>query len=388
MDFSISTETRQIIETVKRFVDTNLISLEDEINQTGVLDSKTARNIFEKSKALGLYAMNMPVDLGGGGLNAVDMCLVEEQTGRCQDILIRRAFGNVYEVLLVCEGKQRERWLLPAVAGERVCSIAMTEPGAGSDAAGIKTQAKPDGDGWRLSGQKHFISDGGFSDFFIVSAVTDPEAGVKGISLFLVDKDSPGFTVGKDQAMMGLSGTSHVELFFDDIPLGPENLLGDPGKGLSLVLDTIGRIRLAHIGARAVGMSRRILELMTTQANERQQFGKPIGEFQMMQTMLADSAMEINAARLMVLNAAWDIDQGKNAREKISMVKVYAAETYNRIADRAVQMFGGMGYSKALPLERFYRDSRVFRIYDGTSEIHRTVIAKGMLSRGCDVIDL
>ncbi len=388
MDFSVSTETQLIIETVRRFVETHLHPLEDEVNTSGRLKPDDAQTLFEKSKALGLYAMNVPAELGGGGLSAVEMCLVEEQIGRTQDILIRRAFGNVYEVLLACKDSQRERWLLPAVAGKRVCSIAITEPEAGSDAAAIKTRARSEGDGWRLSGHKHFISDGLFSDFFIVSAVTDPDAGAKGISLFLVDKDSPGFTVGADQKMMGLSGTSHVELFFDNIYLGPENLLGDLGKGLKLVLQTIGRIRLAHIGARAVGMSGRILELMTQQAQERQQFGKPIGEFQMMQTLLADSAMEISAARLMILNAAWDLDQGKEAREKISMVKVFAAETYGKIADRAVQMFGGAGYSKALPFERFYRDSRIFRIYDGTSEIHRTIIAKGLLSHGCGVIDL
>ncbi len=388
MDFSISTETKQVLETVRRFVETELHPLEDDVNKSGILASEIATEIFSKSKALGLYGMNMPVELGGGGLSTVNMCLVEEQIGRTQDILIRRAFGNVYEVLLACSGPQRERWLLPSVAGERVCSIAITEPSAGSDAAGIKTRATKDGDGWRLSGHKHFISDGAFSDFFVVSAVTDSNAGAKGISLFLVDKDAPGFTIGTDQPMMGLSGTSHVELFFDEVPLGSENLLGEQGKGLKLVLETVGRIRLAHIGARAVGMSNRILELMTEYANERQQFGKPIGQFQMMQTMLADSAMEISAARLMILNAAWDLDQGKEAREKISMVKVFAAETYGKVADRAVQIFGGMGYSKALPLERFYRDSRIFRIYDGTSEIHRTVIAKGLLAQGCGVIDL
>jgi len=227
-----------------------------------------------------------------------------------------------------------------------------------------------------------FISDGLFSDFFVVSALTDPAAGAKGISLFLVDKGAPGFTVGRDQPMMGLTGTSHVELFFDNVQLGPEHLLGREGRGLNHAFETLGRIRLAHIGARAVGKATRILKQMTGYAVERRQFGRPIGEFQMVQQMLADSATEINAARLLVLQAAWEIDQGRDARERLSMVKVYAAEMLGRVADRAVQIHGGMGYCKDMPIERFYRDARIFRIYDGTSEIHRTVVGRSMLKHG------
>ncbi|MCP5152862.1 MAG: acyl-CoA dehydrogenase family protein [Ectothiorhodospiraceae bacterium] len=382
MDFEIPDETRMLVDTVRRFVDAELVPLEAEVERTGVLRPELARAVHEKSRALGLYAMNIPTEHGGGGLDAVQMCLVEEQAGRTKDILIRRAFGNVYEVLLACDAAQRERWLLPAVRGERTCSIAITEPGAGSDAAAIATRATPDGDGWRLTGHKHFISDGAFSDFFVVSAVTDPEAGPRGISLFLVDKDQPGFTVGRDQPMMGLAGTSHVELYFDDVRLGPQCLLGERGRGLRLVLSTISRIRLAHIGARAVGAATRLLELMTEQARERRQFGQPIGDFQMVQQHLADSAMEIAAARLMVLEAAAVLDRGGDARTRISMVKVYAAETYGRVADRAIQLYGGMGYCKDSPVERFYRDSRVYRIYDGTSEIHRTLVARGLLAHG------
>jgi acyl-CoA dehydrogenase len=170
--------------------------------------------------------MNIPEEYGGGGLSAVDTMLVEEQFGHTKDILVRRAFGNVYESLLEGDAAQKERWLLPCVRGERTCSIAITEPGAGSDAAGIRTSAVRDGDGWRLTGHKHFISDGLFSDFFIVSAVTDPSAGARGISLFLVDKGLAGFTIGRDQPMMGLRGTSHVELFFDDVRLGREHPAG------------------------------------------------------------------------------------------------------------------------------------------------------------------
>lgn len=364
---------------MQRFVERELRPLEDAVEAAGRLEPDVARRIFERSRALGLYAMNMPVDLGGGGLGAVGMCVVEEQAGQTTDILVRRAFGNVYEVLLLCRGEQRERWLAPAVRGERVCSIAITEPGAGSDAAGIRTRARPDGGGWRLDGHKHFISDGDFSDFYVVSAVSDPDAGHRGISLFLVDKAAPGVRVGRTQDMMGLRGTNHVELFFDDVRLGPECLLGEPGRGLRHVLETIGRIRLAHIGARCTGMAGRMLAMMVEHARERRQFGRAIGEFQMVQAMLADSVIETSAARLMVLDAAADVDAGVDARAKISMVKVFAAETAGRVADRAVQVFGGSGYSKDTTIERLYRDVRVLRIFDGTSEIHRGVVARSLL---------
>ena len=385
-DFSPDETTRLLLDTVRRFVHTELFPLEEEVERSGALAPERAAEIFARSRALGLYAMNMPSELGGGGLSAVQICVVEEQFGHTKDILIRRAFGNAYEVLLECRGAQRDRWLAPVVRGERVCSIAITEPDAGSDAAGIRTRANRDGDGWRLSGAKHFVSDGLFSDFFVVSAVTDPHAGGRGISLFLIDKAMDGVRVGRDQPMMGLAGTSHVELFFDDVSLGPECLLGEPGRGLALIFTTLGRIRLAHIGARALGLSRRLLDAMADYANERRQFAQPIGEFQLVQQMLADSAMEIASARLLMLHTAWRIDRGEPAREGISMVKVQASETLGRIADRAVQTFGGAGYCKDQPIERIYRDARIFRIYDGTSEIHRAIIARGLLAQGVETV--
>ena len=388
MDFQLSDEQRLLVETVRRFVREELQPLERQVEDAGALAPETARAIFGKSRALGLYAMNIPQEFGGGGLSAVDTMLAEEQFGHTTDILIRRAFGNVYEVLLACQGAQIDRWLKPCTRGERTCSIAFTEPGAGSDAAGIRTRARRDGEGWRLSGMKHFISDGSFSDFFVVTAVTDPAAAHRGISMFLVDKGMPGFTVGRDQPMMGLRGTSHVELHFDDVALGPEHLLGHEGSGLTQALAVLGRVRLAQIGARSVGKAAHVLELMRDHAATRQQFGKPLGEFQMVQQMIADSLIEVNAARLMVLRAAWELDQGRDGRDWISMVKVQAAETAGRVIDRAVQVFGGMGYSKDLPIERYYRDTRIARIYDGASEIHRMVIARSALKGGRGLIDI
>ena len=385
MDFSLSDEQRLLIDTVRKFIAEQLAPLEDEVERTGTLTPAQARSIFEKSKALGLYGMNIPTALGGGGLSAVDTMLVEEQFGHTTDILIRRAFGNVYEVLLACEGAQKERWLLPAVQGERICCIAITEPGAGSDAAAITTRAVRDGSGWRLTGQKHFISDAVWSDFFVVSAKTDSS---RAFSLLLVDKNLPGITVGRDQPMMGIRGTGHAELVFDNVKLDGEALLGGEGNGMKLILDTLGRVRLAQVAARAVGKSAKVLALATNYATERKQFGKAIGDFQLIQQFVADSVIEINAARYMVLRAAWEIDQGNDARDWISMVKVQAAETLGRVVDRAVQVFGGMGFCKDLPIERYYRDARIYRIFDGTSEIHRGLVARAALKKGAPLFDI
>ncbi len=388
MDFSLSDEQRMMIDTVRRFIKEELKPLEDEIENTGSLDQAKAMVIYEKAKSLGLYGMNMPDALGGGGLSNMDRILCEEQFGHTSDVLIRRAFGNVYEPLLHCKGEQIERWLKPAVAGTRTCAIAITEPGAGSDAAGIKTHAKKTATGWVLNGSKHFISDGEWSDFFLVSARTDNAAGVKEISMFMVDKSLPGFTVGKDQKMMGLRGTPHVELFFDNVALEPFALLGNEGQGFKLAMGALNVVRLAQVGARAVGKATHVCELMVNYANERQQFNTKIGDFQMVQQQIADSVIEINAARWMVYHAAWMLDSGADAREHIAMVKVHAAETLGRVVDRAVQIFGGMGFCKELPIERYYRDARIYRIFDGTSEIHRGVIAKSVMRKGAALFDV
>lgn len=380
----LNDEQRLLLDTVRRFIREHCAPLEDEVEASGALDPARARALHAQAKALGLYAMNMPAELGGGGLSCVDRILCEEQFGHTTDILIRRAFGNVYEPLLECRDEQVERWLLPSVRGERTCAIAITEPGAGSDAQGIKTHARRTETGWVLNGAKHFISDGEWSDFFLVSART----GEREISMFMVDKGLPGFTLGKDQKMMGLRGTPHLELFFDDVPLEPATLLGQQGQGFKLAMGALNVVRLAQVGARAVGKASHVLEKMVTYANDRRQFGKSIGEFQMVQQMLADSAIEINGARLMVLQAAGLIDRGQDARDWIAMVKVHAAEVLGRVVDRAVQLFGGMGFCKELPIERYYRDARIYRIFDGTSEIHRTVIARSLLAKGAAVFDL
>jgi acyl-CoA dehydrogenase len=384
LDFALGDEQKMLIETVRRFIREELQPLEQQVEDSGHLPRPQAEAIQAKARALGLYALNMPAEFGGGGLSNLDRVLCEEQFGHTSDILVRRAFGNVYEPLLHCRGEQVDRWLRPSVTGQRTGSIAITEPGAGSDARGIRSTARKTATGWLLSGSKHFISDGEWSDYFLVSARTGDGA----ISMFLVDKGLPGFSIGKDQKMMGLRGTSHVELFFDEVPLPAEALLGEEGQGFKLAMAALNVVRLAQVGARAVGKASHVCESMIGYAQQRRQFGTRIGEFQMVQQMLADSVIEINAARWMVYHAAWMLDQGLDARDPIAMVKVHAAEMLGRVVDRAVQVFGGLGFCKELPIERYYRDARVYRIFDGTSEIHRGVIARSALRSGPALFDL
>jgi acyl-CoA dehydrogenase len=383
IDFSIPHESRQLVDTVRRFVTNEVQPLEAETEKTGSIPAEPLQRLREQAKALGLFAMNMPESVGGGGLSNVDMCLVEEELGKTSDALIRRIFGQVYPMLMACEGAQRDAYLLPTVKGERICAMAITEPGAGSDAAAITTSATLDGDTWVINGRKHFISDGDIADYVIVMAVTDKEKRARGgITLFLVDKGTPGFAVTGIQPMMGHRGYGHAELVFENCRVPAARVLGSVGEGFRLIMESVASIRLAHIGARACGMAQRVLELMRNFAAERRQFGQPIGEFQLIQQMIADSATEIFATRMMVLNTAWELDQGHDVRDKVSMVKLYASEMIGRVADRGIQVFGGMGFTREMPLERIYRDSRVTRIYDGTSEIHRMLIARSVIKRG------
>ncbi len=383
MDFSLSDETRMVVDTVRRFVQDKVQPLEQETEDLGRVPPEKLAPLKAEAIALGLYALNMPEEVGGGGLSVQDMCLVEEQLGQTSDALIRRVFGQVYPMLMAATPAQRETYVEPTVRGEKICAMAITEPGAGSDAAAITTTARLEDGHWVLNGTKHFISDGDIADYVIVMAVTDPEKRARGgITLFLVDRDAPGFSVARVQAMMGHRGYGHAELVFDNCRIPQANVLGEVGGGFKLIMSSVSGIRLGHIGARAVGMAQRVLEMMRAHAGTRRQFGQPIGDFQMVQQMIADSAMEIYATRMMVLNCAWEIDQGRDPREKVSMVKVYASEMLGRVADRGIQMFGGYGFSKDLPLERIYRDSRVTRIYDGTSEIHRMLIARSIIRNG------
>ncbi|OUV65923.1 MAG: acyl-CoA dehydrogenase, partial [Cellvibrionales bacterium TMED122] len=387
MDFKLSEEQRLLVSTIRTFIRRELKPLEQDIEETGRLGDTVAANLRKKSQALGLYAVNIPLEYGGGGLSVLDWMIAEEQFGRTSDLLIRRAFGNVYEILLEGSAAQKNSYLLPAVRGERTFSVAFTEPEAGSDAAAITTRAIRSNDGWVLNGAKHFISDGEYSDFFVVTAVTDPTATAHRISTFIVEKGMLGFSVGRDQPMMGLRGTSHVEMRFEDVHLGPQHLLGQEGQGLKLAYSTLGRVRLAQVAARAVGKATLVMNMSLEYAQQRRQFGAAIGDFQMIQQMLSDSAMEINACRLALWQIASRIDAGEEMRGGISMLKVQTSEMLGRVVDRAVQIFGGAGYCRDLPIERYFRDARISRIYDGSSEIHRMVLAKQLMKGDVSLYD-
>ena len=387
MDLKLNQEQRLLVNTIRSFIRSELKPLEQDIEETGSLSDTLAVDIRKKSQALGLYAVNIPSEFGGGGLSVLDWMIAEEQFGWTSDILIRRAFGNVYEILLEGSEVQIENYLLPAVRGDRTFSIAFTEPEAGSDAAAITSQAIRSNNGWVLNGTKHFISDGYYSDFFVVTAVTDPNAATKGISTFIVEKGMPGLVVGRDQPMMGLRGTSHVEMRFDEVRLSHQHLLGREGQGLKLAFATLGRVRLAQVAARAVGRATMVMKMSLEYARQRRQFGAAIGDFQMIQQMLADSAMEINACRLALWQIASRIDAGEEMRSGISMLKIQASEMLGRVVDRAVQIYGGAGYCRDLPIERYYRDARISRIYDGTSEVHRLVMAKELMKGDVSLYD-
>ena len=387
MDLKLNQEQRLLVNTIRSFIRSELKPLEQDIEETGSLSDTLAVDIRKKSQALGLYAVNIPSEFGGGGLSVLDWMIAEEQFGWTSDILIRRAFGNVYEILLEGTEVQIENYLLPAVRGDRTFSIAFTEPEAGSDAAAITSQAIRSNNGWVLNGAKHFISDGYYSDFFVVTAVTDPNAATKGISTFIVEKGMPGLVVGRDQPMMGLRGTSHVEMRFDEVRLSPQHLLGREGQGLKLAFATLGRVRLAQVAARAVGRATMVMKMRLEYARQRRQFGAAIGDFQMIQQMLADSAMEINACRLALWQIASRIDSGEEMRGGISMLKIQASEMLGRVVDRAVQIYGGTGYCRDFPIERYYRDARISRIYDGTSEVHRLVMARELMKGDVSLYD-
>ena len=387
MDLKLNQEQRLLVNTIRSFIRSELKPLEQDIEETGSLSDALAVDIRKKSQALGLYAVNIPSEFGGGGLSVLDWMIAEEQFGWTSDILIRRAFGNVYEILLEGSKVQIENYLLPAVRGDRTFSIAFTEPEAGSDAAAITSQAIRSNNGWVLNGAKHFISDGYYSDFFVVTAVTDPNAATKGISTFIVEKGMPGLVVGRDQPMMGLRGTSHVEMRFDEVRLSPQHLLGREGQGLKLAFATLGRVRLAQVAARAVGRATMVMKMSLEYARQRRQFGAAIGDFQMIQQMLADSAMEINACRLALWQIASKIDEGEEMRGGISMLKIQASEMLGRVVDRAVQIYGGTGYCRDFPIERYYRDARISRIYDGTSEVHRLVMARELMKGDVSLYD-
>ncbi len=381
MEFSLSDEQQLIVDTVRAFVETELYPLEEEVERTGHVPREIGQEIVQKCKDLGFYAPNLSTEVGGGGLNQLDFTLLERELGRAS-MALSVFFGRPSGILEACKGDQREKYLLPAAAGEKFDALAMTEPGAGSDVRGMKCTAVTDGDDWIINGTKHFISHADIADFVIVFVATGEEQTPRGvkkkISCFLVDRGTPGFEILPGYDSVSHRGYHNCILNFDDCRVSKAQLLGEPHRGFELANSWLYTTRLT-VATMSVGRARRAFELALPYAAERKQFGQSIGKFQGVSFKLADMITEIDAADWLTLSAAWRVDEGLPSNREIASAKVYATEMLSRVTDHALQIFGGMGLMSDLPLERLWRDSRVERIWDGTSEIQRHIIGRELL---------
>lgn len=377
LDLALSESQSLIVKTVKRFVEENLYPHEEEVERTGELPEELRLDIAKKAKALGLYAPNMPEKHGGGGLSSFEIALVERELGRASLALANCVFRPA-PILKACQGHHIEEYLKPTINADRVDCFALTEPGAGSDAMNISTTAVVDGDDFIINGTKHFISHADVADFAIVCAVTgvtdDPRPRKK-ITTFLVDMGTPGFEVRRMERSVGNRGYHQAELIFTDCRVHKRQILGELHKGFDVAKEWLFCSRVS-IAADCVGRAERILDLSLDWASTRKTFGKPIADHQGIGFKLSDMATEIEAARLLAFQAAWKMDRGDATEAVVGMAKMYASEALGRAADNAVQIFGGMGVMQSFPIERFWRDARVHRIWDGTSEIQRMVIAR------------
>ena len=376
MDFGLTDEQRSIVQVTRAFVERELYPHEEEVEQTGVLRPALRDEIAQKAIRAGLYAANMPDEVGGAGLDTVTWVLFEKELGRA-NYALHSAVGRPSNILLAGTYAQKERYLLPCVRGERRDCMAMTEPGAGSDLRGMRTKATRDGDGWRIKGTKHFISHADESDFVIMYARTDDTPDGKAISTFLVDFDTPGVEVHDGYRNVSHRGYTNSIIDFDCHVPG-DALLGEEGTGFDLAGTWLGSTRL-QVAASCLGRAERALDLAVRHAAEREQFGQKIGRFQGISFKLADMAMELRAAELLTLEAAWKYDNGPPSDSNIAMAKLKATEVLAMVADEAIQIHGGMGLMDELPLERIWRDARIERIWDGTSEIQRHIISRAML---------
>ena len=382
MHFGMTDEQRLIAQTTRAFVEKELYPHEAEIERTGHLRPDLIREIQKKAIEAGLYAANMPEDVGGAGLDTLTWLLYERELGRANYALHWTCVARPSNILLAGNEEQRQRYLYPCIRGEKWDCLAMTEPGAGSDLRGMKATATPDGDDWVLNGTKHFISHADLADFAIVFMATGEEPTPKGpkkrITAFFVDKGTPGFTVRDGYRNVSHRGYTNAILDFDNCRLPPSAILGEPHKGFEVANTWLGATRL-QVAATCLGRADRALGHALSYAAERKQFGQQIGKFQGVSFKLADMAMELKAAELLTWEAAWKFDQGTVTEADMSMAKLKATEVLAFIADEAIQIHGGMGLMEDLPLERIWRDARVERIWEGTSEIQRHIISRELL---------
>ncbi|MET9796251.1 acyl-CoA dehydrogenase family protein [Nocardiopsis alba] len=379
IDFSLSEEQRAIRDWVRTFVRRELMPLENEAlrrerqGHPPGLTAEERHGLRSLARSSGFWGVSTPQEYGGMGLDAVTEALIETELGRT--FLTFKFGGEADNILYHADEEQRRRYLLPTIEGELRSCFAITEPGAGSDAKAIRTRAVRDGDEWVLNGEKTFITGGNEADFALVFAVTDPEKGADGgVTCFLVDRDM-GWT---SEPIDTMGERRPASLVFQDVRVPNANVLGEEGRGFALAMRWIGKGRYL-LPARALGGCERLLDMAIEYSRTRETFGAPIADRQAIQWMIADSQTEIEALRLLVLHAAWLVSQGRDSRHAQSIAKLFGGVKANEIVDRVLQIHGGMGYTRELPIERFYRDLRLLRIFEGTDEIQRRTIARDLL---------
>jgi len=381
MIYGLTEEHQMIADTVRTFVEKEIYPHEELVERTGEVPAEIAQQIKQKTIDLGFYACNFPESVGCAGLSHVEFALVERELGR-GSMALNHFFGRPQNILMACEGEQIERYLMPAVRGERMDALAMTEPGAGSDVRGMKCSAVRDGGDWIVNGTKHFISGAEHADFVIVFIATGEDQTPKGpkkrITAFLVDRGTQGFTIRDGYKSVSHRGYKNMILEFDDCRLPDAQVLGEVDSGFDVMNTWLYATRIT-VATMSVGRARRVFDYALSYAAEREQFGQKIGKFQGVSFQLADMVTEIDAADLLTLAAADRLDKGLPANREIASAKLYASEMLARVTDKAIQIHGGMGLMDDYPLERFWRDARVERIWDGTSEIQRHIISREML---------
>jgi acyl-CoA dehydrogenase len=382
MDFGLTQEQDMIVETTRAFVENELYPHEAQVERTGHLDMDLVREIQQKAIAAGLYAANIPEEFGGAGLDTPTWLLYEKELGRANYALHWTCVARPSNILCAGTADQRARYLEPCVAGDKWDCLAMTEPGAGSDLRGMKATAKQDGSDWVLNGTKHFISHADIADFTIAFMATGEEETPRGpkklITAFFVDKGTPGYAVRDGYRNVSHRGYTNAVLEFDNCRIPAENVLGEVHKGFEVANTWLGATRL-QVGATCLGRADRAFQHSVEWAATREQFGQPIGKFQGVSFKLADMAMEMKAAELMIMEAGWKFDQGTASDADMAMAKLKATEMLAMVADEAIQIHGGMGLMDELPLERIWRDARIERIWEGTSEIQRHIISRSLL---------
>ncbi|MBI1386093.1 MAG: acyl-CoA dehydrogenase [Rhizobiales bacterium] len=377
----MSHENELLLGTIQAFMNAELIPHEDEVDRLGYVPEELGRQIEQRSKALGLFAANLPEEVGGGGLGKTALAMMEREYGKTSHAL-HSWIARPTEILLACRDDQVARYLLPCVSGEKRELFALTEPEAGSDVMGMRSNARRDGSDWILEGSKHFISGPCMPDFAIVFAATGTDETPRGsrrrITAFLVDVGEPGFSIREGTRCVSYRGYKTFQLAFDNVRLGPGQILGEEGQGLELAGKWLGMGRI-WVGASCCGKAERLTQMATEWAASRRQFGQPIGRFQGVGFKLADMAIGLRTGDLLVADAVRRAEAGIMTDADAAMVKVYCSEMLNRVADDTVQIFGGMGLMEEIPVQRLWRDSRLERIWDGTSEIQRHIISRAAL---------